>query len=394
MRKLTLMYGNTRNGKIALARIKRLASSGLQLEPLVRVVLNLVNDAIPSNPNRIFHIGGQSTDSYICNSLELNRVVPLHRRYYVESRPEDAGAKYRVNPGMLLKLFPLKTIWMHEEITLPNLYRTDGYNEVFKPWGFRHCLMVIFQEGGEYLGSYPIWRGIDQRPFSPEDVKFIRAIVPHISHGLKAARLLAPGGGVDSASFCSVPGWGSGVILLDHSGNPIAMDSSARLTFQQLAAMDGVNASAFDSGPVRDGLDYVVRTLRTIFHEPDGSSSMSGAPVYRLYSHWTGIVLNLRGVQMTGFFEEREYYTVLVERGETQESRRRRMIYRWGLSARETEVLWLVAQGKTGPEIAILLNISHNTARKHMGRIFEKLGVENRTAAAAVVLEPQNVDLI
>jgi DNA-binding CsgD family transcriptional regulator len=77
---------------------------------------------------------------------------------------------------------------------------------------------------------------------------------------------------------------------------------------------------------------------------------------------------------------------VLIERGETLESRRRRLLIRWGLSAREAEVLSLIAAAKTGPEISILLRISHDTVRKHTSRILEKLGVETRTAAAAVAL--------
>jgi DNA-binding CsgD family transcriptional regulator len=173
---------------------------------------------------------------------------------------------------------------------------------------------------------------------------------------------------------------------MDRTGRPIAMDAEARLAFQQLAILDGVNATTFASQAVGDGLDYVMRALAGIFHPPDGDSSTADAPVFRLYYHWTGIVLKLRGVRMFGA-EGAEYTTVLVERGETSESRRRRLLIKWGLSDREAEVLSLIAEGKTGLEISMLLRISHDTVRKHTSRIFEKLGVETRTAAAAMALE-------
>jgi DNA-binding CsgD family transcriptional regulator len=380
------IHSDSRNKEIALIRIKRLASSGLPLEPFVRGVFEVVKEAIPQSPNRIFHIGGDSADTYICNSLELNRVVPLHKRYYVESPPQDAGVKYRVNPAMLLKAFPARTVWMHEEITLPNLYRTEGFNTVFRPWGFHHCMMVTFQEAGEYVGCYPIWREIDQPRFGSEDARFMEAISPHVSHGLRAAHRMSRFCQSESTDFSPVPGWGSGVLLTDPRGSLIAIDSSALLTFQQLAAMDGMNVNVFDVHPIREGLDYVTRTLRAIFHESQRGFSQTSTPVYRLYSHWTGIILNLRGVRMTGL-NGQEYFTVLVERGETLDARRRRVLAKWGLSPREAEVLSLLAQGKTGPEMATLMSISHDTARKHMARIFEKLGVENRTAAATVALE-------
>ena len=53
-----------------------------------------------------------------------------------------------------------------------------------------------------------------------------------------------------------------------------------------------------------------------------------------------------------------------------------------GLSAREAEVLYWVAAGKSGPVISTILGIRHDTVRSHLKRIFAKLGVENRLSAA------------
>ncbi len=52
------------------------------------------------------------------------------------------------------------------------------------------------------------------------------------------------------------------------------------------------------------------------------------------------------------------------------------------LTARESEVLLWVARGKTNRDIADILGMSPRTVAKHMEHIFEKLGVETRTAAA------------
>ncbi len=52
------------------------------------------------------------------------------------------------------------------------------------------------------------------------------------------------------------------------------------------------------------------------------------------------------------------------------------------LTARERQVIeWLVA-GKTDRDIAVILGCSHRTVQKHLQRIYDKLGVETRTAAA------------
>ena len=52
------------------------------------------------------------------------------------------------------------------------------------------------------------------------------------------------------------------------------------------------------------------------------------------------------------------------------------------LTARELQVLALIALGLTDKEIAVDLGIGRPTASNHVGRILLKLGVRNRSAAA------------
>ena len=58
-----------------------------------------------------------------------------------------------------------------------------------------------------------------------------------------------------------------------------------------------------------------------------------------------------------------------------------------GLRRRETEILGWVAQGKTNPEIGMILGISHRTVQKHLERIYSCLGIENRHAAMRIAME-------
>lgn len=58
-----------------------------------------------------------------------------------------------------------------------------------------------------------------------------------------------------------------------------------------------------------------------------------------------------------------------------------------GLTRRQAEVLLWVAQGKTNPEIAIILGVSARTVQKHLEHVFETLGVETRTAATLAAIE-------
>jgi DNA-binding CsgD family transcriptional regulator len=57
-----------------------------------------------------------------------------------------------------------------------------------------------------------------------------------------------------------------------------------------------------------------------------------------------------------------------------------------GLSPREAQVLAWVREGKTNGEIGAILDMRPRTVAKHLERVFRKLGVETRTAAAASAL--------
>lgn len=53
-----------------------------------------------------------------------------------------------------------------------------------------------------------------------------------------------------------------------------------------------------------------------------------------------------------------------------------------GLTAREREIVDLVAQGKTNAQIAAELWVAPSTVKKHLEHVYEKLGVGRRSAAA------------
>lgn len=60
---------------------------------------------------------------------------------------------------------------------------------------------------------------------------------------------------------------------------------------------------------------------------------------------------------------------------------------RWNLTARQAEVLDLVARGLTNATIAEMLHIRTTTVEFHLRAVFDKAGVDNRVTLVARVLE-------
>jgi two-component system NarL family response regulator len=63
------------------------------------------------------------------------------------------------------------------------------------------------------------------------------------------------------------------------------------------------------------------------------------------------------------------------------------------LTPREVAVLELVAKGKSNKEIGTMLSLAEGTVKTHLKRIYEKLGVSDRTEAALVAVQRGIVSL-
>lgn len=77
---------------------------------------------------------------------------------------------------------------------------------------------------------------------------------------------------------------------------------------------------------------------------------------------------------------------LVVLREENDSSAIDSLIAAFRLTQREAEVLYWVVQGKTSKDIGEILGSSPRTVNKHLEHVFEKLGVETRTAAANLAL--------
>lgn len=87
-------------------------------------------------------------------------------------------------------------------------------------------------------------------------------------------------------------------------------------------------------------------------------------------------------------FGEQERAVAWLLRPHLYQHYRRRRAARAGmpeLTARQRELLYLVAQGHTNRQIGRILGITEATARKHLENIFERLRVQSRTAAVAAI---------
>jgi DNA-binding NarL/FixJ family response regulator len=200
--------------------------------------------------------------------------------------------------------------------------------------------------------------GIDYvtKPINPEQV------LARMRAHLRTARLIAQAQeAIDAA--------GLAVAVVNRHGHCLWLTPKARNTLETFfpgLALSGTglpdearqwvrNHLAPDSGPA-----------------PRGEVFMHGNDPGRLCIHFLGA---LSGGQ----------YLLLVEQSQIDAGGAARL-KPYKLTAREIEVLMWVAKGKTNRDIAEILGMSPRTVNKHLEHIYVKLGVETRTAAAAIAM--------
>jgi len=83
---------------------------------------------------------------------------------------------------------------------------------------------------------------------------------------------------------------------------------------------------------------------------------------------------------------------ILVRLSPDMVSLEERLREKFGLTVREAEVLHWIMQGKSNRDIAEILTLNPGTVNKHLEKILNKLGVENRTAAAVLAMKAAGTD--
>jgi DNA-binding CsgD family transcriptional regulator len=309
-------------------------------------------------------------DGLIASDLSsFNEVDPLGGRAVVVSRPPEA-----VEP----EGFAAWERWSHQHPALMHMLRSgDGsarrlsdyltvdelhdleiYREVYAP------LEVEFQLSVGLPASRPLVLGVAlnrrERDFADDEVAVLDALRPHLVQAYHRVRLvgeqqaamarIADALASEGRAFCvlGLPLDAPAAELVERHFGPAAGGGLPTV----LAGWLDDERRAYSTGPigrlrqplvsVREGRRLTVRYLPGGPGEPD-----------------------------------------LLSLDERTPERDAEPLRRLGLSPREAEALWWLSKGATTAAVAKELGLSVGTVKKHLERVYRKLGVSTRTAAVA-----------
>lgn len=248
-------------------------------------------------------------------------------------------------------------------LSLAEYRRTALYNEFFRRLGAdRQIAKGLPAPRGRVRGATLLR---SRRDFDERDRLCLDLLRPHLLQAYRNAEAITRVAGESERLFAAIEKTDRGLVTLAPDGKPRRMTPlAARWLAEYFPGQSG-----------RGGLpDLVVAWLRAQQERLTGSGDAPAAIepleiardgrslVIRLVLDPTGAILLL---------EERNGAIAPAA------------LEPLGLTRREAEVLAWVAQGRSNAATAVILDISELTVKKHLEHVYAKLGVWNRTEAAA-----------
>jgi len=239
-----------------------------------------------------------------------------------------------------------ETVAISDFLTTRQFHRLELYDEIYKPLGAED--QIAFGLPGDVVVGIAFNRA--RRGFAARDRDVLEAIRPHMAAAFRATRARERAAALVTALKEGVERAGGAVVMLDRGNHIEHADAAARHLLAAYAG-PGLPPAAvgewLGGGPASASLELAGdRGTLTVSHSRSGDTAV----------------------------------LLLEERRAGPEPARLRSL---GLTLREAEVLCLVAIGRTNDQIADALVISKGTVRKHLERVYGKLGVHSRTEAAA-----------
>jgi DNA-binding CsgD family transcriptional regulator len=273
--------------------------------------------------------------------------LKLFKDYLGEQPSINAIYQKRLKSAVKVSDFVSLTQWRQAKL----------YNELSRPSNQNYQLAFV---SGEQLPKLAVSLNRSSTAFSEEERSLLNLLRPHFIQAYRESRLF---GYLNQAAEIS----NDGFIVVDRAWRIRYVNACGLALLKDFFGEESVNTL-----PTRIGTWLLEKTR---------SRSAVESPLPDLVVNSNHRSLTIQTVASN---EGSEYRLLLRE---TVRQLDARPLQRLGLTSREAEVLLWLSQGKSNSEIAIILTAKVRTIAKHLERVFAKLMVENRTAAAHTAME-------
>ncbi len=226
------------------------------------------------------------------------------------------------------------------------------------------CMRILYR--GQFLGEIYLHRNKHKPDFTEHELFILELLQPHISsvfniiHSLTAASLLETDKkGLDRKGLC----------LFDEEANLIAGNMAG---LEMLGSSTVFGSSAlYHLKEIMEDLQTEQLQAKEATYHFENLKTPGG-------ELWADILLRKKHISK----ESNRFFVSLEFADEKQLATE----YKFKFTKREADIIDGVIQGKSNPKIASSLNLSRNTIKTHLQKIFKKTGVSTRSELVYILM--------
>jgi DNA-binding CsgD family transcriptional regulator/PAS domain-containing protein len=247
-------------------------------------------------------------------------------------------------------------------------HKTGIYNEFYTLYRIDHQLCVSLSDSPDSVITCALSR--TKKDFSEREKTLLSVLAPHLTNALCNAQAIERARQNEERLMSIVEFVSNGVIALDADKRVQFISEQSRALLEKY----------FDQEKISDkDLPDDLQRWISEFNFFDNKEQIINLPPPLIIERKNSVLqINLMFNSSTN-----ERTLILEEKPLLNPS----ILMLLGLTKREAEILFFIAKGKSDKEIAVLCRISQHTVQKHVQHIYQKLGVETRTAAMLRAIE-------
>ena len=319
----------------------------------------------------------------------MKRIIPIDAAFFATTDPATLLFTSAMADDILLRQTPLfleneflqddSNKFVHlargrdhvrslHEGTRGDLAASRRYREILEPVALGDELRAALVVNGACWGVLCLHRERARAGFTPTENAFLARAAPHIAVGLRTALTV---GVVDTTA----PHDGPGLVLLADDLSIIALSPTAEWLIEQ-----------FQGSSPSSALPPVITAVAARLRELEAGDTEAGGhlvPRVRVRTR-QGEWISVHATRMTGGAIHQ--IAVILDRAQPTDIAPL-IVQSYGLSARESEITRLIAQGYATAEIAATCHITAETVQDHCKSIFDKVGVRSRRELVAHLYE-------
>lgn len=240
--------------------------------------------------------------------------------------------------------------------------QSNYFREVLQPLGIAHFLYAVVRDGQRPIGQLSLYRSPGDAPFEPADEQALGSVLHYLGQAL--AVQAPPPQQAQSTQVLE-----EGLAVLDAQGHELYAD----VHWPRLLRM--AHGNAILPAAARAERETLPRFLAAVLAEVQAAPQA----VHTVATAWGQFTFRC---QLLAAADGRPALALRVCRLGAGPLRLTQGAAALGLTPQQREVAVLMAQGHSNTEIAAQLAITVHTAGYHAKKVFERLGVHERSAVA------------